>query len=130
MKKNFFLFLFLSMIGFVHAQHCDSINNHFAGHYNLSPVDMIQLSDGNLLVEAWQDSLTTHDINQIPISYLIKYYKIRRHDVAILDSIWYENDNIRTRIMARLHNNGQIPSPTQTCKSGPTCFIPIQSMTD
>ena len=101
------------MIGFVHAQHCDSINNHFAGHYNLSPVDMIQLSDGNLLVEAWQDSLTTHDINQIPISYLIKYYKIRRHDVAILDSIWYENDNIRTRIMARLHNNGQIPSPTQ-----------------
>lgn len=107
MKKTSLLFIGLFMaIGFLQAQHCDSIHNHMAGHYGLFPTDAIQLADGNILIHTWQDSLTTYDNTQEPIPYLIKYYKISRHGADILDSITFDaHDNNLYYQMERLHNS-------------------------
>jgi len=107
MKKTSLLIIGLLLsIGFLQAQHCDSIHSHLAGHYCLMPLDAIQLGDGNILIYASQDSLTTHDNTQNVIPYLTKYYKISRYGADILDSITFDaTENDRYYQMARLHNS-------------------------
>lgn len=107
MKKSLLLSICLVTAVWLQAQHCDSINDHKAGHYCLQTTDLIQLSDGNLLVKATQDSLTTHDINQQVIPYQTKYYKISRHGAIILDSITLDVDPWNgVCMMARRHRQG------------------------
>ena len=102
--KIIFLMALMATTGVLQAQHCDSIPNHLAGHYCLWPGNAIQLADGNILIECKQDSLTTNDINQEFIPYLVKYYKISRYGAAIMDSIFFEDTNsVAQDILEQLH---------------------------
>ena len=90
------------------AQIVDSIHNHMGGHYSLDVLDAIQLTDGNLLLRTWQDSLTSYNNNQQVIPYLTKFYKISRYGANILDSITFTDFERGWDWMVRLHgdNNG------------------------
>ena len=102
--KAFLLMVLMATTSVLKAQHCDSILNHLAGHYCLWPGNAIQLADGNILIECRQDSLTTNDINQEFIPYLVKYYKISRNGAAIMDSIVFEDTNsVGQDILEQLH---------------------------
>ena len=90
------------MCGWLHAQHCDSINNHRIEGYSLEPEFAIQLADGNILLRAWQDTV----INGQPHPAFIKFYKISRFGGRILDSVTYENHEKNDILMTRIRNSG------------------------
>ena len=103
MKKLFILIICLTITGWLQAQYCDSLDNHLAGHYHMDVWDAIELSDGNILVVAWQDSLNTYDNTQEYFPYLKKFYKISRPDLTIIDSFSFEATDRRYKVMARCH---------------------------
>lgn len=102
MKKLVFVLMILLAPFFIQAQHCDSINNHMVDGYSLFPNFALQLSDGNILVNVWQDTLT--GVGTSPC--FVKYYKISRQGAAFLDSVTYETQDWNEILMARLHDDG------------------------
>lgn len=106
-SKGFILFLFLAVSGLSWAQHCDSINNHVLGFYNMFPQqEVIQLADGSLLNAVFQDSLRQDGQNIIIIPHLLKLYKISRHGATIIDSLTLEAENLNPVLLARVHDDG------------------------
>lgn len=110
--KKLFAFLFcLAMASLLHAQHCDSINDHFIEGYSLQPEFVIQLADGNLLVRALQDTVISSYQSEPS---LVKFYKVSRHGLTILDSVTYNNTEGYDILMARIHDDSN-PVYAQYC---------------
>lgn len=111
MKKTFAFLFCLAMTSLLHAQHCDSINDHVVEGYSLEPVFVIQMADGNLLARVWQDTVISNTESEPS---LVKFYKISRHGLTFLDSVTYENPKKNDILMARIHDDGN-PVYAQYC---------------
>ncbi|MBR4146960.1 MAG: T9SS type A sorting domain-containing protein [Bacteroidales bacterium] len=97
------LWWLIAVPGVSHAQHCDSIINHLSGPFYTVGEYVIQLEDGSLLCRAIVDSLTPWPSSMPVKPYGCKYYKITRHGATIVDSLFVEDDNVRSKLLAHLH---------------------------
>lgn len=102
-SKVFFILMLLAVPGFLHAQHCDSIDNHMAGDCLMLPYQMIQLDGETLLIAADQENYSLDPLSVTPACF--KFYKVSRHGATIIDSVTVENhDFTRHLMLARLPN--------------------------
>lgn len=106
---------FLAMPAVFMAQHCDSINNHFAGWFYQCPTAVIQLGDGNLLCQDLlfnldENGMCFHDENGTLVNvHGYQYYWISSDGLAVTDSLFVPCDNTDDHLWTRLNPTGDKP---------------------
>lgn len=115
MKKLTLILMMVLGSVLVRAQHCDSIDNHMAGWYNMNPSGIILLGNGDLLCSCLLYDLDengnfVYDENQQIVGVRgYQYYWITNNGLSVSDSLFVPGDDKSARLWTRLHQIGNTP---------------------
>ena len=107
MKKLTLILMMVLGSVLVRAQHCDSIDNHMAGWYNMTPSGIILLGNGDLLcscllVDLDENGHFVYDENQQLVGVRgYQYYWITNDGLSVSDSLFIPGDDQSARLWTR-----------------------------
>lgn len=95
MKKYITLLLLALAVDFgAKAQSCNALSHHYMGHYSISPRNVMELHDENI-VTCVQMYLITNDWQYIG-DYGYRFLKISREDATVMDSVMIYDEHMIT----------------------------------